>query len=73
MRRLIQGQRGFTLIEMIIVIIIMGILAAVIVPQIGSTSDDAKLSALKKDLTTMRDAVEIYYAQHNGFYPGTIG
>jgi len=68
-----QDQRGFTLIEMIIVIIIMGILAAVIIPQIGSTTDDAKLSTVKTDLTAMRNAVEIYYAQHNSVYPGYNG
>jgi len=70
MRRFMQDQRGFTLIEMIIVIIIMGILAAVIIPQIGTSTADAKLSTVKTDLTTLRNAVEIYYAQHNSTYPG---
>lgn len=70
MRRPIRDQRGFTLIEMIIVIIIMGILAAVIIPQIGTSTEDAKLSTVKTDLTTLRNAVEIYYAQHNSTYPG---
>ena len=70
MKRVLKDQSGFTLVEMIIVIIIMGILAAVIVPQIGTTSDDAKLRAVKQDLTSMRNAVEIYYSQHNSAYPG---
>jgi len=70
MKRVLKDQSGFTLVEMIIVIIIMGILAAVIVPQIGTTSDDAKLSAVKQDLSSMRNAVEIYYSQHNSAYPG---
>jgi general secretion pathway protein G len=70
MKRVLKDQSGFTLVEMIIVIIIMGILAAVIVPQIGTTSDDAKLSATKQDLSSMRNAVEIYYSQHNSAYPG---
>ena len=70
MKKVLKDQSGFTLVEMIIVIIIMGILAAVIVPQIGTTSDDAKLSAVKQDLSSMRNAVEIYYSQHNSAYPG---
>jgi prepilin-type N-terminal cleavage/methylation domain-containing protein len=65
-----KDQTGFTLVEMIIVIIIMGILAAVIIPQIGTTSADAKVSAVKQDLATMRNAVEVYYSQHNNAYPG---
>lgn len=70
MKKFMKDQTGFTLVEMIIVIIIMGILAAVIIPQIGTTSDDAKLSAVKQDLTSMRNAVEIYYSQHSSAYPG---
>ena len=61
---------GFTLIEMLIVIIVLGILAMIIVPQISVSSDDAKLSALQSNLGTMRSAVELYYAQHNNTYPG---
>ena len=70
MKWVLKDQSGFTLVEMIIVIIIMGIMAAVVIPQIGTTSDDAKLSAVKQDLTSMRNAVEIYYSQHNSAYPG---
>ena len=70
MRKAIQNESGFTLLEMIIVIIIMGILAAVIIPQISTSTEDAKLSSVKTDLSTMRNAVEIYYAQHNSTYPG---
>jgi prepilin-type N-terminal cleavage/methylation domain-containing protein len=70
MRRYLKDQRGFTLIEMIIVIILMGILAAVIVPQISMSTEDAKMSALKGQLATMRGAIEMYYIQHNNIYPG---
>lgn len=70
MRRYLKDQRGFTLIEMIIVIILMGILAAVIVPQISLSTEDAKMSALKGQLATMRGAIEMYYIQHNNIYPG---
>jgi len=65
-----RGQAGFTLIEMLIVIILLGILAAIIIPQVSVTTDDAKLSALKSDLTSMRNAIELYYVQHNNVYPG---
>jgi len=58
------------LIEMIIVVIIMGILAAVIIPQISTSTEDAKLSTLKTQLKALRSAVEIYYVQHGNVYPG---
>lgn len=67
------GQAGFTLIEMLIVIVILGILAMVIIPQISTSTDDARLSALRTNLSAMRNAVEIYYAQHNSTYPGIAG
>ena len=64
-----RSNAGFTLIEMLVVIIILGILAMVIVPQISTSTDDAKLSTLQTNLTSMRGAVEMYYAQHEGSYP----
>ena len=67
------GERnwsGFTLIEMLIVITILGILAMVIIPQITVSTEDAKVSTLKTNLSGMRSAIEMYYAQHNMTYPG---
>jgi len=64
------GRAAFTLIEMLIVIVILGILAMVIIPQISTSTDDAKLSTLQTNLNSMRNAVELYYAQHNSAYPG---
>lgn len=69
--RTVKGSNGFTLIEMLIVIIILGILAMVIIPQITVSQDDAKISALKTNLGGIRSAIELYYAQHNNTYPGT--
>lgn len=65
-----KNQSGFTLIEMLIVIVILGILAMIIVPQITVSSQDAKLSTLQANLSGVRSTVETYYAQHENIYPG---
>jgi general secretion pathway protein G len=61
-------QAGFTLVELLIVVIILGILAAIVLPQFASTTDDAKTAALDTDLSGLRSAIELYYQQH-GAYP----
>ncbi len=66
-----QDQAGFTLIEMLIVVIILGILAAIIIPQLSVSTEDAKINTLKTNLGGLRSSIEIYYAQH-GNYPGAI-
>jgi type II secretion system protein G len=71
LNRSVRNRSGFTLIEMLIVIIILGILAMIIVPQINVSQDDAKISTLKTNLAGIRSAIEIYYHQHNNTYPGT--
>lgn len=60
---------GFTLIELIIVIIILGIVAALAIPQFTTSTQDAKESTLKADLITLRKAIQLYYQEH-GNYPG---
>jgi len=64
------NQSGFTLIEMLIVVIVLGILAMIIIPQITVSTDDAKVSTLQTSLAGIRSAIEVYYVQHNNVYPG---
>lgn len=65
------AERGFTLIELMIVMTIMGILIAIAQPNLKSTIIRAKESVLKEDLFQMRDAIDQYYAD-NGKYPETL-
>jgi len=54
-------RSGFTMIELIFVIVILGILAAVAIPKLAATRDDAKLAAMKTDVGTMISAVPAWY------------
>ena len=65
-----SNRKGFTLVEMLIVIIVLGILAMIIVPQISVSTEDAKVSTLQTNLSALRSAMELYYAQHDQKYPG---
>jgi len=60
---------GFTLVEILIVVVILGILAAVVIPQFTSASETAKQSSLESQLQTIRSQLELYQVQHNGNYP----
>jgi prepilin-type N-terminal cleavage/methylation domain-containing protein len=62
-------QKGFTLVELLIVAIILAILAAIVVPQFASSTTDAQESALRSDLAGIRAAIDLYRQQH-GAYPG---
>jgi prepilin-type N-terminal cleavage/methylation domain-containing protein len=65
-----QREEGFTLIEILIVVVLLGILATIIIPQLGVSSDDAKVNSVKTNLANMRSAIELYFYQHNSIYPG---
>lgn len=66
------SQKGFTLIEILIVVMVLGILAMIIVPQINVSTNDANQSALASNIMTLRNAIELYYHQHNNVYPGAV-
>jgi general secretion pathway protein G len=64
-----KAQRGFTLVEILIVVVILGILAAIVIPQFTEASTEAKLSSLCSDLQTVRSQIELYKVQHNDLLP----
>jgi len=66
-------RKAFTLVEILIVVVILGILAAIVVPQFTEASEDAKESALASDLQTVRSQLELYKIQHNNDYPAELG
>jgi len=63
-----RRQRGFTLIEIMVVIAILGILAALIVPKIMSRPDEARRVAAKQDIGTIMQGLKLYRLD-NGRYP----
>ncbi len=67
-----RKNKGFTLVEILIVVIILGILAAIVIPQFTEASNDARVSALMSDLQTVRSQIELYKVQHKDNYPGTV-
>ncbi len=71
-RRRLPGivNRGFTLIEIMVVVVIMGILAALVVPKLMGRADDARITAAKQDIATLMQALKLYKLD-NQRYPTT--
>jgi general secretion pathway protein G len=66
-------SKGFTLVEILIVVVILGILAAIVIPQFTNASESAKQSSLISQLQTIRSQLELFQVQHNGTYPDLGG
>lgn len=62
-------NKGFTLVEILIVVVILGILAAIVIPQFTQASTDAKESSLMSNLQSIRSQIELYKIQHNDMPP----
>jgi general secretion pathway protein G len=68
-----KRNSGFTLVEILIVVIILGILAAIVIPQFTEASNDARQSALVSDMQTVRSQIELFKVQHCELLPGDDG
>ena len=63
-------QRAFTLVELVIVVSILGILAAIVLPEFQGHAQEAKEAAAKDNLRILREAIERYAFEHNDIPPG---
>ncbi|MBB6441393.1 type II secretion system protein [Phycisphaera mikurensis] len=64
---------GFTLVEILIVVVILGILAAIVIPQFTNASQAARASQLTAQLQTLRSQLELAQMEHQGVYPTLSG
>lgn len=65
-----KNRRGFTLVELTVVILIIGVIATIAAPKFFDSLDDAKDNAAVSSLATVRNTIQLYKA-NNGAYPGT--
>lgn len=61
--------RAFSLVELVIVVVIIGVIAAIAVPRISRGARGAGESALRGSLAAMRNAIDLYSAEHSGIFP----
>jgi len=62
-------KNGFSLVELVIVVVILGIIGAIAIPRMSRGAAGASDSGLVADLAVLRNAIELYAAEHNGAYP----
>ena len=65
-------RRGFTPIELLIVVVIIGILAAIAIPKFGATKEKSWLVTMKSDLRNLVTAQEGYFYDYNTYFSGTV-
>jgi general secretion pathway protein G len=71
-RKYRSTKRGFTLVEILIVVIILGILAAIVIPQFTNASTEARNSNVRSQLQTLRSQIELYKLQHKDNPPALV-
>jgi general secretion pathway protein G len=69
--RQLKIKNGFTLVEILVVVVILGSLAAIVIPQFSPAATEAKTSRVASDLQVMRAQIGLYKIQHNDRLPGS--
>ncbi len=65
----IRARKGFSLVELVIVIVIISVIAAIAIPRLTRGANNAGSAALRGDLAVLRNAIELYRAEHEGKFP----
>lgn len=68
----INKAKGFTLVEILIVVVILGILAAIVVPQFAGAANEARNGNVLTQTQTLETQIELYAARNNGIYPDLV-
>ncbi|MHB9036217.1 MAG: type II secretion system protein [Armatimonadota bacterium] len=66
-----QGRRGFTLVELLVVVVVLAVLAAIVLPKFMDSGKRSKESAQKSDLKIIQNAVQLFYTDTSN-YPATL-
>ena len=69
---MLRNQKGFTLIELMIVVVIIGILAAIAIPNFANTKAKAVAAAMRSDLRNLASTQETYWTDNKTYYGGVI-
>ena len=67
-----RSKRGVTLIELLIVVLILGALAAIAIPRLTQSADNAKKNACKTNIDLINSQIELYAAENDGTYPANL-
>jgi prepilin-type N-terminal cleavage/methylation domain-containing protein len=62
-----DGEGGFTLVELLVVIVVLGVLSAIVVFSVGGINNKSKSAACNSDVASVQTAEEAYYAQNNSY------
>jgi len=71
MMKLRKNQKGFTLIEVLLIVVILGIIAAIAIPRLMASRQEAQLQSCRANVANINTAIEKYYLDY-GFYPADL-